>query len=190
MLSLLLGGMLKKRGREDEGLADLAGPESKILYRKTEQLFHLLEDMDSLDKIQDDECCASEELVSCVMRNLEEEIGLTACSIFPEGSSGEDLVTSDMTSCSGSEEGGFDLCHLLGASDDELGIPPSSVVNLEEQAAFSLPFEFGENQEINASQNGVDYFQNLDVALDVRDFVIVEQDYPTAWRLESTRGVY
>ncbi|GLJ43946.1 hypothetical protein SUGI_0916070 [Cryptomeria japonica] len=70
--------------------------------------------MDSLDKIQDDECCASEELVCCIKRNLEEEIILTTCSIFPEGSSGKDSVTFDMTSCSGNEEGGFDLCHLPG----------------------------------------------------------------------------
>ncbi|GLJ04955.1 hypothetical protein SUGI_0007760 [Cryptomeria japonica] len=68
--------------------------------------------MDSLDKIQDDECCVSEELVCCVMRNMEEEIGLTTCFIFPKGSSRKDSITFDMTSCSGNEEGGFDLCHL------------------------------------------------------------------------------
>ncbi|KAH9312554.1 hypothetical protein KI387_027589, partial [Taxus chinensis] len=158
----IMSNPAKKRCREDE-----IPPESLKHFRgETEQLIlHLLEDMDSPAESQEEENCApSEEIVSGVMKSLEEEIGITSCSTSNDGDSSgltrDDSVSSDMNSRYETQSGGhneINLDYLLGASDDELGIhPPTALQNSgdqfhsSEEEGFGISVDFTQNPELKS----------------------------------------
>ncbi|KAL4347973.1 hypothetical protein GQ457_17G016200 [Hibiscus cannabinus] len=94
----------KKRVRDDSNESDLDSPEVK---RLRDDLFDFLDESDSLPVNQD---------LASVMKSFEEEI-----SAAPSVST-ESVPVVDLTSDSGESQP--DLGYLLGASDDELGLPP------------------------------------------------------------------
>ncbi|KAK6134069.1 hypothetical protein DH2020_032166 [Rehmannia glutinosa] len=100
--------VVKKRVRdESEGTeSDIDSPEVKRLRENL---------LDSLD--DDPEFCTSNQDLDSFMRSFEEEI-----TASPSAAGGGEAEVVDLTSDSGDSQP--DLGYLLGASDDELGIPP------------------------------------------------------------------
>jgi len=147
---------LRKRGREPEVLQDSTDVrESKRFNGQETDPFRHLPLLGELAAAEE-ECTPIEDFGCGAMRSLEEEIS-SACSTSFVPNSGDDSANSDISS--GHEcqtlvsESGIDLCYLLEASDDELGIPPSPVLDLNEEVYQSrkeiLTIEsFWENQDI------------------------------------------
>ncbi|KAH9312574.1 hypothetical protein KI387_027609, partial [Taxus chinensis] len=175
-----MSGLLKKHSRESDTLQD----SPKRFHGETEQqILLLLEDSETLEKIQpQEECVESEDLVIRFMRSLQEEIGL-ACSTSDEASGGSSGLTrdgsaaSDMTSGYGTPECGIDVDYLLGASDDELGLPLSPLLNSEGQHASSSSVKIGSAASLldfseNAERKGfVENWHFEDDFVDFRQFV-------------------
>lgn len=137
-------GTFRKRRSECEVLSDVQEPK-RFHAKETEALFlHLLQLEKFLaDEEELDESAYSEEMVNRVMRSLEEEIISTTYSTSHTSSNNKDSSKAlDISNCHGGKtlasDSGIDLCHLLEASDDELGIPPSSVVDLKDKVCQSL----------------------------------------------------
>ncbi|KDP29398.1 hypothetical protein JCGZ_18319 [Jatropha curcas] len=107
------GHSIKKRVREVESELDL--PEVK---RIRDDLLGVLDESDPDPTIQD---------LDSVMKSFEEEIS---------ASSSSPVVIVDLTSDSGDSQP--DLGYLLEASDDELGLPPSSVNSSGEEIKNEL----------------------------------------------------
>jgi len=136
---------LRKRDREPEALPDsIAVREPKRFHgEETYILLHLLQLDQTLadDGEELEEFAPSEELVNRVMRSLEEEIAATCSTSYPSSNSGVKSAGPDISS--GHEvrtrdsDSAVDLRYLLEASDDELGIPPSPVLDLEEEVCQS-----------------------------------------------------
>lgn len=205
---------LRKRGREPEALPDsLDILESKRFKgQETDRFYHLPLLGETL--AEEAECAPSENFGTGVMRSLEEEISAT-CSSFFAPSSGNDLAASDI-SC-GHEcqtlvsESGIDLCYLLEASDDELGIPPSSVLDMKDELCQSqkeiLTSEgfwenpdlkcLGENKLFEDNFENNQEFEFFEDACDAshlqdytnRDFVsqdiLFGGDFSAAWTLDT-----
>jgi hypothetical protein len=71
------------------------------------------------------------------MRSLEEEISAT-CSTFYAPNSEDNLSASDISSSQSLiSDLGIDLCYLLEALDDDLGIPSSPILDLKDQVCQS-----------------------------------------------------
>ncbi|OAY31305.1 uncharacterized protein LOC110630784 [Manihot esculenta] len=96
----------KKRAREEE--AELDFPEVKKIR---DDLLGILDESDPDPTIQD---------LDSVMKSFQEEISASSSP-----------VVVDLTSDSGDSQP--DLGYLLGASDDELGLPPSSTASSGEE---------------------------------------------------------
>jgi hypothetical protein len=131
---------LRKRGREAEALPDSTDVrESKRVNGQETDPFCHLPLLGELAAAAE-ECIPIEDFGCGAMRSLVEEISAT-CSTFFTPNSGDDSANSDISS--GHEcqtlvsESGIDLCYLLEASDDELGIPPSPVLNLNDEECQS-----------------------------------------------------
>jgi len=130
---------LRKRGREPEAQMESVDVQEPKRFHgeETDRFLHLLQLDKSLpDDEEEEECSPSEDLVEEVMRSLEEEIGVACSTSYAYSSSGDNnSVDSDISI--GHEEQTldsdpvFDLCYLLDASDDELGIPPSPELDLK-----------------------------------------------------------
>jgi hypothetical protein len=129
---------LSKRGREPEALADSIDVREakRFLGEETDRFLDLLQLEQSLAEEEED-CAPSEELISGVMRSLEKEIAVTCRTSNLCSNSGDTSAASD--TC-GDHEGqtldsdaGVDLSYLLDASDYELGIPPSTTLNLKDE---------------------------------------------------------
>ncbi|KAH9312568.1 hypothetical protein KI387_027603, partial [Taxus chinensis] len=178
-----MSGLLKKRGHDDE--ASLVSP--KRFHGETQQqILHLFEDFEFVDKIQE------KDVVSGVMRSLGEEIGVSSCSTSYQGSSGlsrDASLASDMTSAYGTADGVIALDYLLGASDDELGIPlpPSPIVNLEGQAEATSSLkdkgcdpclDFGESAEIKRFAENWHFEDDF---LDYSQFAVFEDTVSPNW---------
>lgn len=159
---------LRKRSREPGVLPDspdIREPK-RFIGEDTDRFCHLLQ----LDKTpaEEEEFAPSEDFVSGVMRSLEEEINAT-CSTFYEPNSGDNLPASDISNGQTLvSDSGIDLCYLLEASDDDLGIPSSPVLDLKEQVCQSpkesLPAEVSlENPDLKClgeNWNFKDDFEN------------------------------
>jgi hypothetical protein len=69
------------------------------------------------------------------MRSLEEEIAATCSTSYLPSNSEDNSAASDIFSGQESQtldyDSGVDLSYLLEASDDDLGIPPSPVLDLK-----------------------------------------------------------
>ncbi|XVE91419.1 hypothetical protein REPUB_Repub01dG0007900 [Reevesia pubescens] len=92
----------KKRVRDESAESELDLPEVK---RLRDDLLDFLDDSDSLPVNQD---------LASLMKSFEEEISAAASTVS--------VPVVDLTSDSGESQP--DLGYLLGASDDELGLPP------------------------------------------------------------------
>lgn len=103
---------------------------------ETEQFLQLLQLGQTLAD-DEEECALSEELVNGVMRSLEKEIALTCCTSYPAFNSTENSAASDIPSSHEDQIPDNDLCYLLEASDEELGIPPSPGLVLKDEACLS-----------------------------------------------------
>jgi len=128
---------LRKRGREQGVLPDSTDVREPKRFNgeETDRICHLLQ----LDKTpaEEEEFAPSEDFVSGVMRSLEEEISAT-CSTFYAPNSEDNLPASDISSNKSLvSDSGIDLCYLLEASDDDLGIPSSPVLDLKDQVCQS-----------------------------------------------------
>jgi hypothetical protein len=139
----IMSEALRKRGREPEALEDSIGVrEPKRFHDEEMQGFlHLLQLDVTLEDDEEEECAPSEELINGVIKSLEEEIGATCSSSYTPSISVDNSTAS--VSSSGQEgqtldsDSGIDLCYLLEASDDELGIPPSPVLDLKDEVCLS-----------------------------------------------------
>lgn len=194
-----MSGLLKKRGREE---ADEVAFEPKRCFREAE-ILNLLEDVDSEDRN------TSEELLSGVMRSLEEEIGVS-CSTSYEGSdtsglSRESSILSDIA-CGSGAANGVDIDYLLGASDDELGILPSCLLDFGEENSApqtiltgdggSTPLGF-ENPELKGLSSinwsfEDDLVEYRQFSYDLGDVVhdAFDGDDSAYWRPETAGGLY
>ncbi|GLJ07832.1 hypothetical protein SUGI_0075020 [Cryptomeria japonica] len=206
-----MSSLLKKRSREDEALLDSS---VKRFHGESEQkVLDILEEIENEGKFQEDEnCTASEEVLNGVMKSLEAEIGLTACSTSYEGF-GDEFVASDTTSrhdIEGKDSGEIDLDFLLGASDDELGIPPSPLQNLEKETVssnskedFGLPLDLAENTELNKGfidnwrfeEDLVEYgqfgmFEDPAAFDPLSQAAFLDGDYSPQWRFEAAGVMY
>lgn len=188
---------LRKRGREPENLLDsLDIWESKRFKgEETDQFSHL----------------------TLLTETLAEEAECATYSSFLAAITGDNLAASDISG--GHEcqtlvsESGIDLCYLLEASDDELGIPPSSVLDVKDEVCqsgkeISLTSEgFWENPDLNCLgenklfqnnfENNLEFQLFDDANCDAsrlqdftnRDFVSQEilfgGDFSAAWILET-----
>ena len=107
---------------------------------ETDRFLHLLQLDKTFDDVEED-CAPSEELVEGVMRSLEEELGVTCSTSYPSSSSLDNSLASDISSGNEGQtldsNSVFDLCYLLEASDDELGIPASPVVGFKDELCLS-----------------------------------------------------
>ena len=138
---------LKKRVRDESADSELDSVEVK---RLRDDLLGFLDDSDPDPSTQD---------LDSVMKSLEEEISAASCSVTPMPSPpGAELATArvtvvDLTSDSG--ESPPDLGYLLGASDDELGLPPS---NSSEEALK----EETELVRVSSESSGIGEFWGFD----------------------------
>ncbi|KAJ8774615.1 hypothetical protein K2173_017061 [Erythroxylum novogranatense] len=101
----------KKRVRDESDEVGLDLPEVK---RIKEDLLEILDDSDSDPAIQD---------LDSVMKSFEYEISATASDASP-------MPVIDLTSETADSQP--ELAHLLEASDDELGLPPTSISSSSE----------------------------------------------------------
>jgi hypothetical protein len=216
----MMSDTLRKRGRDSEAQPDsIDDREPKRFHgEETDRFLHLLQlDPTLAEDQEEEECAPSEELVNVVMKSLEEEIAATSSTSYRSSNSGNNSATCDISSNREGQtldtDSGIDLCYLLEASDDELGIPPSPVLDLKEQICLS-PKEaskglsestdlksLGENwhfeddfeiyQQLPVYENAWDASQLQDCMN--RDFVsqymLFEGDFSEAWRLETAGGM-
>ncbi|GLJ07837.1 hypothetical protein SUGI_0075210 [Cryptomeria japonica] len=186
-----MSGLLNKRSREEEALQD----SSKRFHCGTEQQnLYTLEDFEFPENFQETEpkCCASEEAVCADLRDFEEEIGAMSPSASEQGFSGlnreDDSLASDMTSGYGNSEDGIDLCYLLEASDDELGIPPTPVYNFEGEENSGFASDFNENADL---KDFLEKWHFEDNFVDCREFSLIEDSAAIAWDdLAASQGLF
>jgi hypothetical protein len=134
---------LRKRDREPEAMRDSV--DVREAKRSHGQQTDRFPDLLQLDRIlsddDDEEFAPSEELLNGVMRSLEEEIGATCSTSYPSSSTADNSAGPDISSDQEGEtrdsDFGVDLCYLLKASDDELGLPLNVVLNLKDEVCLS-----------------------------------------------------
>lgn len=134
---------LGKREREPEFLQDSidVGDRKRFHGKETDGFLSQL-DKTLAEEEEEEECAPNEEAVNGLMRILEEEIGTTSSTSYLPSNSEENSAasysfSSHQTQTLGSDTG-IDLSYLLEASDDELGIPPSPVLELKHEIFPSL----------------------------------------------------
>lgn len=213
-LSLIMSETLRKRGREEGPLPDSTDVQEPKRFNgeETDWFCHLLQ----LDKslTQEQEFAPGEDFVSGVMRSLEEEISAT-CSSFYTPNSGDNLPASDISSSETLiSDSGIDLCYLLKASDDDLGIPSSPVLDSKDQVCQTASKEtlstegilensdlkcLGENWQLKDESESYQQFALYEDPCDAsqiqdymnRDFisqdVFFDGDFSAAWPFETAR---
>ncbi|XP_057810627.1 uncharacterized protein LOC131025049 [Salvia miltiorrhiza] len=180
----------KKRGRDDleEAELEMYSPEVKRLRENL---------LDSFDD-EAEFCCTVTQDLDSFMKSFEEEI------IASPSAGGEAVQFVDLTSDSG--ESRPDLGYLLEASDDELGLPPSSssgglegepvteLVRVESHSSElgsefweapgydSFEFGLGESESNYSCGNGGEYVA-LDGLFDYSDLGFGSGDF--GWRPET-----
>ena len=128
---------LRKRSYEPEALVDFDDVREAKRFRGEEidRFLDLLQ-LDQTVAEEEEESAPSEELVSEVMRSLEEEIAATCSSSY--------LASNECANTSAASEicrdhevqtldAGVDLSYLVDASDYELGILPSTTLDLKDE---------------------------------------------------------
>ncbi|XP_021908833.1 uncharacterized protein LOC110822903 [Carica papaya] len=129
----------KKRVRDDLGEPDLDSPEVK---RLRDDLLDILDDSDHDPATQD---------LDSVMKSLEEEISASSSSPPP---------VVDQTSDSGESQP--ELGYLLEASDDELGLPPSSVATSTSEVEQSQDETAAELERLASNSSAIGEFWGFD----------------------------
>lgn len=169
---------LRKRGREPESL-----PDSKRFNGQDTDPFLDLQLLGETVAAAEEECDSSKDFGCEAMRSLDEEVNAT-CPTFFAPNFGDEPANTDI--CGEHErqtlvsESGIDLCYLLEASDDELGIPPNPVLNLKDDVCQSgeeilISDCFWENphvkcvDEIKILEDDFDNNQQLELYEDVCD---------------------
>jgi len=205
---------LGKREREPESLKDsIDVGEPKRFHGEETYRFLLQLDKTLADEDEEEECAPSEELVSRIMRSLEEEIAATCYTSHLPSNSEVNSASSDIFSGQDSQtldsDSGVDLSYLLEASDDDLGIPPSPVLDLKNEVHPSpketpeglseTPYlnSLGENWHFEDNFDSYQQFPLYEDAWDAsqmqdyinRDFVsqsmLFDGDFSMACRLET-----
>lgn len=215
-----MSDMLRKRGREPEALVDTMDVwEPKRFHaEEMERFLYLLQvDQTLTEDDEDEECAPSEELIEGVMRSLEEEIAVTCSTSNLFSDSGDNSAASDISRSCESQNLASDtdvhLSYLLEASDDDLGIPPSLVLDLKDEACVftkGTSTVFWEKQDLQSlGENWIfeedfDNKQQLALYEDAwdaselqdymnRDFVsqglLFDGELSTAWKLETASGL-
>jgi len=210
---------LRKRGPDSEvPLDSIDVREPKRFHREeTDRFLDLLQLDKTLSDVDEEECALSEELVNGVMRSLEEEIAETCSTSYHLSSSGDNSAAPDISSGHEGQtrdsDSGIDLCYLLEASDDELGIPPSPVLDPNKEVCLSTkesseglldnPFlqSLGGNWHF---EDNFDMYQHFKLYEDTwhdsqlqdymsRDLVnhgmLFDGDLSAPWRLETAGGI-
>ncbi|KAL6505727.1 hypothetical protein OROHE_023106 [Orobanche hederae] len=108
---------IKKRGREESDSVGFDESDSPVVKRLRENLLDVLDD----DEV---EFCTAIQDLDSFMKSFEDEI--TASSSPASGGDGDPDVVEVVGLTSDCSESRLDLGYLLEASDDELGIPPTS----------------------------------------------------------------
>lgn len=167
---------LRKRGREPESL-----PDSKRFNGQDTDPFLDLPLLHETVAAAEEECDSSKDFGCEAMRNPDEEVNAT-CSTFFDSNFGDESANTDI--CGEHErqtlvsESGIDLCYLLEASDDELGIPPNPVLDLKDDICQS-------GEEIFISDG---FWENLDVKC-VDEIKVLEDDFDNNHQLELYEDV-
>lgn len=198
---------LRKRGREPEALPDCTDVRAPKRFDGTGEETELFRHLLLLDKTvaENEECASSEDFVIGigVTRSLEEEMSrdnspaYDICSVHE----GQTLVS----------DSDIDLCYLLEASDDELGIPSSPVLDSKAEFCQSPEEIFsgeglsetpdlkcqGENWDFEEEFQNYQQFGMLEDAWDSnqvqdymnKDFIsqdlLFEGDYSAPWTVET-----
>lgn len=129
---------LKKRCLERGALPDSTDilATKRVHTERTDCFLHLLQ-FDKTLADETEECAPSEEVVNGVMRSLEEEIAGISCTSYLTSNFVDNSAASDISNGPGDQtlasDSGIDLCYLLEASDDELGIPPNPDLNWKDE---------------------------------------------------------
>lgn len=199
---------LGKREREPEPLLNSSVvAEPKRFHGEETDQFLLQLDKTLSDEDEEEECAPSEELVSGIMRSLEEEIATTCSTSYLPSNSEDNSAASDIFSGQESQtldsDSAFDLSYLLEASDNDLGIPvcPSPketsegwsetpyLKSLEENWHFEDNFD--DYQQFPLCEDAWDASQLQDFVN--RDFVnqsmLFDSDFSAACRLETAGGM-
>lgn len=199
---------LRKRSREPEAMPDSIGVREpkRLRDEEMEGFLHLLQLHEDDDE---EECAPSEELVNGVMKSLEEEIGSSCSSSYTPSNCLDNSTDSVISSGQGGQtlgsESVIDLCYLLEASDDELGIPPSTVVDSKDEVCSDLSenadFKYlGENWHFEDDFESYEQFVFEDAwdARQVQDYLskdfagqgtFYDGSVSAAWRLEAAGGI-
>jgi len=209
---------LGKRERELESLQDsIDVGEPKRFHIEETDWFLLQLGKTLTDEDEEEECAPSEELVNGIMRSLEEEIAATCSTSYLPSNSQDNSMASDIFTGQESQtldsDSGVDLSYLLEASDDDLGIPPSPVLDLKHEVCPSskepaevlseTPYlkSLGENWHFEDSFDNYQQFPVYEDAWDAsqlqdyinRDFVsqsmLFDGDFPLACRLGTAGGM-
>lgn len=206
---------LGKREREPETLlnSSVVAEPKRFHGEETDQFLFQL-DKTLSDEDEEEECAPSEELVSGIMRSLEEEIATTCSTSYLPSNSEDNSAASDIFSGQESQtldsDSAFDLSYLLEASDDDLGIP---VLGLKREVCPS-PKEASEGlsetpylkslEENWHFEDNLDDYQQFPLCEDAwdasqlqdfvnRDFVnqsmLFDSDFSAACRLETAGGM-
>jgi len=207
---------LRKRDREREVLPDSTGVREPKRFHseKADRFLHLLQ-FDVTIADEEEECAPSEEIIIGVMRSLEEEIEGTSCTFYLSSNFGNNSSASDISSSHAGQtlasDPGIDLCYLLEASDDELGIPPIPILNWNDEVC-QFPKEtfeglwqspdiksLGENWHFEDDFENYQQFALYEEAWDAsqdymnRYFVsqgmLFDADFSSPWRVESASGM-
>lgn len=200
--------ILRKRCGEAEGLPDYIDvQEAKRFHGEEREQFLQLVQLDQTIADDEVESAHSEELVNEVMRSLDEVVAATSNRAF---NSTENSVAFDISSVNENQiRDNDDLCYLLEASDDELGIPPSPGLMLKDDVCIS-PKEtsdgLSENRDLKSlggNWHFEDDFENyqqfalyekLSDTLQVEDYMnrdflgqpmLFDGDFPATWELET-----
>lgn len=165
---------LRKRGREPEAPPTSTDVrEAKRIHGEdTERFCDLLQLDKTAADLEEEECAPSEEVVNGVMRSLEEEIGATCFTSnylwdysVSSGKEGETLALDSE----------LDLFYLLEASDDELGIPLSPVLDLKDEAPQS-PKETSEGLLENQDLKSLDEFRHFEDDFEKNQQILLYED--------------
>ena len=134
----------QKNGCEPEALPDsIYVPAPKRFHdEETDRFVHLLQLDKTVADEEEDEYAPIEQLVSRIMRNLEEEIAATCSSfilpsIFADNAAAASDIYRDHEGQTLDSDAWFDLSYLMNALDDELDIPPSLALDLKDEVCLS-----------------------------------------------------
>lgn len=134
----IMSQTLRKRSYEPEALVDSDGvrEQKRLQGEETSRFLDLLQLEQTLAE-EAEESATSEELVSELMRSLEEEIAATCSTAYLASNSADTSAASEI--CRDHEvqtldsDTGVDLSYLVDASDYELGIQPSTTLDLKDE---------------------------------------------------------